>query len=66
MPKGTPENLNLAIFNTLQDILIVELARSGAPQQEIRKLLGVDIVRVNRVARLLNRKGSEGRNDNGQ
>jgi hypothetical protein len=66
MAKGMPENLNLAIFSTLQDLLIVELAKSGAPQREIRKLLGVDIGRVNGVARLLNRKTTRGGDDNGE
>jgi hypothetical protein len=65
MPRGTPENLNLAIFNTLQDILIVQLAKSGVSQQESRALLGVDIVRVNRVARLLSRKSKTERIENG-
>jgi hypothetical protein len=64
MPKGTPENLNQAILNTLQDLLIVELSKSGAPQQKIRKLLGVDIARVNRVARLLTGKKKGGTDDN--
>jgi hypothetical protein len=66
MPKGVPENLDLAVFNTLQDLLIVELAKAGAPQKEIRKLLGVSIVRVNRVASLLQRKTKGGGDDEGE
>ena len=65
MTRGTPENLDLAIFTTLQDILIVQLAKSEVSQQEIRALLGVDIIRVNRVARLLGRKSKTERIENG-
>lgn len=33
----------------LQDLLIIELGKRGIPQQEIRKIIGVDIRRVNRI-----------------
>jgi len=35
----------------LQDILILELAKEGISQPEIRKIVGVDIYRVNRIAK---------------
>lgn len=35
----------------LRDILILELAKAGISQPEIRKIVGVDIYRVNRIAK---------------
>lgn len=40
--KQTAEDL-------LQDILIVQLGIAGVPQLEIRKIVGVNIHRVNRI-----------------
>lgn len=37
----------------LRDLLIVELTKAGVPQQDIRKYLGCDIVRVSSIAKLL-------------
>lgn len=34
-----------------QDFFILELAKAGIPQPEIRKIVGVDIYRVNRIAK---------------
>jgi hypothetical protein len=39
----------------LRDLLIVELAKAGVPQPEIRKILGCDMHRVSRIARHLKR-----------
>ncbi len=39
------------LLETVQDLLIAVLARAGVRQTEIRKILGVDIVKVNRIAR---------------
>jgi hypothetical protein len=39
------------LLETVQDLLIATLAKAGVPQTEIRKILGVDIVKVNRIAR---------------
>jgi hypothetical protein len=41
------------IVTLLQDLLITSLGKAGVPQLEIRKILGVDIVRVNRIVRHL-------------
>jgi hypothetical protein len=38
-------------LETLKDLLIVELARAGVPQQQIQKIVGCDIVRVSRIAK---------------
>ena len=35
----------------LQDLIILELAKAGVPQLEIQKIVGVDIYRVNRIAK---------------
>jgi hypothetical protein len=35
----------------LGDLLIVELAKAGVSQPEIRKIVGCDMHRVNRIAR---------------
>jgi len=40
-----------AIVELLEDIFILHAARTGIKQQEIRKVLGVSIVRVNRMAK---------------
>ncbi len=40
-----------AIVELLEDIFILHAARTGIKQQEIGKLLGVSIVRVNRMAK---------------
>ena len=39
----------------LQDLLIVELARAGITQPQIREIVGVDMWRVSRIARHINR-----------
>jgi hypothetical protein len=35
----------------LRDLLIIELAKAGVPQLEIRKIVGCDIHKVSRIAR---------------
>ena len=35
----------------LQDLLIVELAKAGINQTQIRQILGIDMWRVSRIAR---------------
>ena len=37
----------------LRDLLIVELAKAGVQQQEIRKIVGCDIQRVTKIAKVL-------------
>ena len=39
----------------LRDLLIVELAKARVPQSEIRKLVGCDMYRVSRIAKVLNK-----------
>jgi hypothetical protein len=35
----------------LEDLFILEASRAGIPQQKIREILGIDVVRVNRIAK---------------
>ena len=37
----------------LRDLLILELAKAGVPQLEIRKVVGCDVHRVSRIAKVL-------------
>jgi hypothetical protein len=37
----------------LRDLLIVELAKAKVPQLQIRKIVGCDIHRVSRIAKVL-------------
>jgi hypothetical protein len=41
------------VAELLRDLLIVELARAGVPQIEIRKVVGCDMHRVSRIAKVL-------------
>ena len=46
------------MIELLQDLLIATLGHAGVAQLDIRKIVGVDIVRVNRIVRHLKlRKG---------
>ena len=53
------KNPNEEIVNLLQVIAIVELAREGVPQLEIQKILGVDMNKINRLARLVQKRKHE-------
>jgi microsomal dipeptidase-like Zn-dependent dipeptidase len=37
----------------LKDLLIVELAKAGVQQKEIRKIAGCDMLRVSRIAKAI-------------
>ena len=41
----------------LKSLLIVELAKAGVRQSEIRKIVGGDMARVNRIARFFKKRG---------
>lgn len=47
--KNPVKTFEQRLLETVQDLLITELGKAGVPQLEIRKILGVDIVRVNRI-----------------
>lgn len=42
----------VTILSTLQDLLIFQMASAGVPQTQIRKAVGLDMNRVNRIAKL--------------
>ena len=50
MAKKTEE---VTILSTLQDLLIFQMASEGVPQTQIRKAVGLDMNRVNRIAKLV-------------
>ena len=39
----------------LKDLIIIELAKASVPQLEIRRIIGCDMNRVSRIARVLKR-----------
>lgn len=43
------------ILSTLQDLLIVHLAQAGVAAHTIRKIAGVQMSKVTRIVKLLNR-----------
>jgi len=51
--KTTQPAADQKMINLLQDLLITSLGKGGVPQLEIRKILGVDIARVNRIVKHL-------------
>lgn len=57
-PKRERKKTN-EIAEVLKNLLIVELAKAGVPQPEIRRIVGGDIVRVNRIARFFKKKRKE-------
>ena len=40
------------VLSTLQDLLIFQMASQGVPQGQIRDVVGLDMNRVNRIAKL--------------
>ncbi len=54
--KRKDSSENEKIISLLQDLLITSLGKAGVPQLEIRHVLGVDIVRVNRIVKHLKKK----------
>lgn len=46
-----------SIEDLLIDLMIVQLALAGIGQLQIREIVGVDIHRVNRIAKHLKKKG---------
>jgi len=47
------------VIRLLQDLFILEAAKGKMKQQEIRKVVGLDIVRVNRIAKHLKAGGED-------
>ena len=47
----------------LKNLLIVELAKAGVPQTEIRKIVAVDMARVNKIAKFFKKSRRRGADD---
>ncbi|MBZ5694081.1 MAG: hypothetical protein LAN36_01840 [Acidobacteriia bacterium] len=47
------------LLSTLQDLLIFQMAAFGVPQNDIRRAVGLDMNRVNRIAKLAKKKKTE-------
>jgi hypothetical protein len=43
------------VLSTLQDLLIFVMASAGVKQTQIRQAVGLDMNRVNRIAKLVNK-----------
>ena len=51
------------VLSAIQDLLIFQMAAEGIPQQDIRKAMGLEMGRVTRIAKLLNRRKKDGNNE---
>ncbi len=51
-----PKRNETAATEILKDLLIVQLGIAGVPQQDIRAIVGCNIVRVNKIVRHLKAK----------
>jgi len=47
------------VEDLLQDLIIVQLVLAGVGQHQIRKIAGVDIYRVSRIAKLIKHRGAK-------
>lgn len=55
-PSNESGVLSDRILKSLQDLLITQLLLADVPQLEVRKIAGVDVARVSRIAKALNQK----------
>ena len=46
------------VHTILEDLFILEASRAGIKQHEIRKVLGIDMARVTRIAKRVKQKSS--------
>jgi hypothetical protein len=60
MAQKKNESQKDPIAELLRDLLIVELAKANVPQLEIRKVVGCDIHRVSRIAKVLKKAKIQG------
>lgn len=51
------KKVEATVLSTLQDLLIFEMASKGVPQTQIREAVGLDMNRVNRIAKLAKKPG---------
>lgn len=55
-----------SIQEVLREMMIVQLALSGIGQHQIREIVGVDIHRVSRIAKLLKKTKDRSEHDKGR
>lgn len=53
--KRQTKNRDEAV-EVLKNLLVVELAKAGVPQPEIRRIVGGEMARVNRIARYFKKR----------
>jgi hypothetical protein len=58
MPRKKRKKQTDQTAELLKDLLITELGRAGVPQLEIRKIVGCDIHRVNRIVKFMKKESS--------
>ncbi len=58
MPRKKQKKQADQTAELLKDLLITELGRAGVPQLEIRKIVGCDIHRVNRIVKFMKKESS--------
>lgn len=61
MPPKKEQKQKDEIVGVLKNLMIVELAKAGVPQPEIRRIVGVDMARVNKIARFFKKKQGQTR-----
>lgn len=61
MPPKKQRKQKDETVEVLKNLLIVELAKAGVPQPQIRKIVGGDMARVNKIARLFKKKYGQAR-----
>jgi hypothetical protein len=57
--RETTDQLLRDLLNTVRDSQIIQLALAGVSQHDIRDIVGVDMHRVNRIARVLRKTRKE-------
>jgi hypothetical protein len=53
MPRNQPDSQRDETVELLKDLLILEFAKAGVQQKAIRKVVGCDMHRVSRIAKIL-------------
>ena len=60
MSKGNDGSESAKIADLLRDLLITSLGAAGVKQTEIRKIVGCDMNRVNRIVKHIEREHKHG------
>jgi hypothetical protein len=52
-----------SVLSVLQDLLIFQMAAAGVPQSQIRRAVGVNMNRVNRIAKSLKKRKTDSKGE---